>query len=211
MSTDSDGGENSNLIKFQLNNSKLDQAFSLFDDYNRNSPETLVSNGVTYPIEYFYALKLHEWVLKLDPNAGEALLLASRCQHIGRWEIKRSSYPDGRTGYLKWRSDLSKFHAETASSLLRPIGYDETIIEQMREIVLKRRLRTEPDVQTMENALCLVFLEFQFDDLISKQPDEKMIGILQKTWAKMSDPGKDWALKLTYSTRGSELITRALS
>jgi len=211
MGTDTVDGKNSNLLLFRINISKLDQAFSLFDNYNRNSPETLVNDGITYPVEYFYALKLHEWVVKLDPNASEALLLASRCQHIGRWEMQRSSYPDGRIGYLTWRSDLSKFHAETASSLLRSIGYDESIIASMQEIVLKRRLRTEPDVQTMENALCLVFLQYQFDDLISKQPEDKMIGILQKTWAKMSEPGKDWALKLTYSTRGAELISKALS
>ena len=190
--------------------SKLDQAFKLFDDYNRNSPETVVSAGVPYPAEYFYALKLHDWVIKLEPNASETLLLASRCQHIGRWEIIRSSYPDGRTGYLKWRSDLSKFHADTASVLLRSIGYDETIIEKVRDIVLKRRLMTEPDVQTMENALCLVFLEFQFDELLSKLAEDKMISILQKTWGKMSDPGKEMALKLTYSASAAALLKKAL-
>lgn len=190
---------------------KLDQAFSLFDNYNRKSPEQLLINGVTISAEYFYALKLHEWVIKLDPNASEPLQLASRCQHIGRWEIKRASYPDGRIGYLTWRSDLSKFHADTASSILRSIGYDEQIIENMREIVLKKHLKTEPDVQTIEDALCLVFLEFQFDDLILKHPAEKIIGILQKTWKKMSVRGKEWALKLTYSAVGAELISKALS
>jgi len=191
--------------------SKLEEAFRLFDAYNRNSPETVVSGGVTYPAEYFYALKLHEWVIKLDPKAGEALLLASRCQHIGRWEIKRSAYTEGRTGYLRWRSDLSKFHANTASLILRSIGYGELLIDKVREIVLKRGIVTEPDVQTMENALCLVFLEFQFDDLISKLTEDKMISILQKTWNKMSEPGKEQALKLAYSTSAAALIKKALS
>jgi hypothetical protein len=190
---------------------KFEQAIRLFNNYNRNSPETVFSGGEPYPAEYFYALKLHEWVLKLAPNAGEALLLASHCQHIGRWEIQRSMYPDGRIGYLKWRSDLSRFHADTASSLLRSISYDEAIIQEVREIVLKKHLKTAPDVQIMENALCLVFLEFQFDDLISKQPEDKMIGILQKTWAKMSPQGKEQALKISYSPEGAKLIDRALS
>ena len=190
---------------------KFEQAIKLFDTYNRNSPETVFRDEDTYPAEYFYALKLHEWVLKLTPDAGEALLLASRCQHIGRWEIQRGVYPEGRIGYLKWRSDLSKFHADTASSLLRSISYDEETIEKVREIVLKKHLRTETDVQTMEDALCLVFLEFQFDDLIAKQPEDKMIVILQKTWAKMSQQGKEQALKLRYSPDGAKLINQALS
>ncbi len=191
--------------------SKLEQAFNLFDDYNRNSPEMVFSDGDSYPAEYFYALKLHEWVIKLEPNASEALLLASRCQHIGRWEILRSSYPEGRTGYLKWRSDLSKFHAEKASVILRSIGYDEMTIEKVQDIVLKKHIKSEPDVQTIENALCLVFLEFQFDDLISKLPEEKMIPILKKTWGKMSEPGKEKALKLAYSGSAGTLIKKALA
>lgn len=190
---------------------KLAQAFNLFDHYNRNSPETVIHNGVTYPAEYFYAIKLHDRILQLEPHAEEALLLASRCQHIGRWEIQRNAYPEGRNGYLSWRSDLSKFHANTASDLLRSIGYEETIIEEVRQIVLKRNIKTVSTIQTMENALCLVFLEFQFDDLILKQMEDNMISILRKTWAKMSEPGKEQALKLTFSARGSALIKKALS
>jgi predicted SnoaL-like aldol condensation-catalyzing enzyme len=198
-------------IKIIFNMTKLEQAFQLFDDYNRNSPETVSRDGKTYPAEYFYALKLHEWVEKLDPAASEALLLASRCQHIGRWKIQRSTYPDGRKGYLQWRSDLSKFHAETASTILKSIGYDNVIIEKVSEIVQKKHRRTAHDVQTMEDALCLVFLEFQFDDLVSKQPEDKMIDILHKTWAKMSGPGKEQALNIPFSASGSALINKALS
>jgi len=66
------------------------------------------------------------------------------------------------------------------------------------------------DVQTMEAALCLVFLEFQLDDLIAKQPEAKMIGILQKTWAKMSQQGKEQPLKLRYNPDGAKLIQKAL-
>ncbi|MGV3599960.1 MAG: DUF4202 domain-containing protein [Dyadobacter fermentans] len=189
---------------------RLDQAFEQFDDYNRRSPGQIVWDGVTYPVEYFYALKLHEWVVKLDPNASESLLLASRCQHIGRWEIARNSYPDGRVGYLKWRSDLSKYHAGIAAEILAGVGYDDDTISRVKQIVLKQRLKTDEDVQTMENALCLVFLQYQYDDLIAKMTEEKMIDILRKTWAKMTDPGHEAALSLAYSEQGRDLILKAL-
>ena len=190
--------------------SKLDKAFELFDDYNKRSPERVVWENVEYPIEYFYALKLYEWVKKLDPNADESLLLASRCQHIGRWEIARKSYPDGRVGYLKWRSDLSKYHAGIATEILASVGYDEEAINRVKQIVLKQRLKSDADVQTMENALCLVFLQYQYDDLIAKMTEEKMIDILRKTWGKMSDPGQEAALSLQYSDVGRDLILKAL-
>jgi len=114
---------------------KFGQAIRLFDNYNRNSPEAVFSDGLVYPAEYLCP-EASRMGKKLEPNASEALLLASRFQHIGRWEIQRSVYPDGRLGYLKWRSDLSKFHADTASSLLRSVGYDEATIDEVREIVL---------------------------------------------------------------------------
>jgi len=190
--------------------SKLEEAFALFDEYNRRAPEQVTHKGNSYPSEFFYAIKLHEWVTKLEPEASESLLLASRAQHIGRWEIARSTYPDGRAGYLKWRSDLSRFHASKAAEILETVGYDEETIDRVKQIILKQRIKADSDVQTMENALCLVFLQYQYDDLIEKMSEEKMVTILQKTWAKMSDPGRNVALGLDYSDEGKRLITLAL-
>ena len=189
---------------------KLEQAFNLFDTYNQQDPSEVIWNGQHYPAEYFYGIKLYEWVKKLDPEASESLLLASRCQHIGRWEIARKAYPEGRVGYLRWRNDLSKFHAQKAAEILQQLGYEMDMIARVKEIILKKQLKTNTEVQTMENALCLVFLEFQYDDLIKKQPAEKMIDILQKTWAKMSDSGRQVALSLTYREAGKLLLNKAL-
>ncbi|HWV70153.1 MAG TPA: DUF4202 domain-containing protein [Pseudosphingobacterium sp.] len=189
---------------------KLEQAFMLFDQYNQQSPEKITWKGEHYPSEYFYALKLYEWVKNLDQHASEALLLASRCQHIGRWEIERKTYPEGRVGYLTWRSDLAKHHAQKAIEIMDSLNYDADIIAKVREIVLKKGIKRDRDVQTIENALCLVFLEFQYDDLLQKHSEEKMISILQKTWTKMSEEGQQVALTLPYSDKGKALLNKAL-
>jgi hypothetical protein len=190
---------------------KLEKAFILFDTYNRQSPEQISYQGESYPSEYFYALKLYEWINKLQPHAPEALLLASRSQHIGRWEIARNAYPEGRAGYLKWRSDLARFHAQKSAELMLEAGYGEEMTERVKQIILKQRIKADDDVQTIENALCLVFLEFQFDDLIQKLSTEKMIEVLRKTWGKMSDAGREAALAMEYSKEGSGLLKKALS
>ncbi|MGV3704567.1 MAG: DUF4202 domain-containing protein [Arcticibacter sp.] len=189
---------------------RLEQAFELFDEYNKQCPEQITWNDQIYPAEYFYAVELYNWVKKLQPDANEFLLLASRSQHIGRWEIARTQYPEGRTGYLNWRSDLGKFHAAKAGELLEQAGYSAEEIERVQQIIRKQRLKLDADVQVIENALCLVFLEFQFDDLISKLSEEKMINVLRKTWKKMSEEGHNAALKLQYSPLASELISKAL-
>jgi len=190
---------------------KLDQAFALFDSYNRQSPTHISNSGQDYPIEYFYAIKLHEWISVLRSDASEALLLASRCQHIGRWEIPRSSYPEGRIGYLTWRSDLSRFHAQKAEEILRSVDYDDMTIKRVKEIVQKKAIKKDSEVQTMEDALCLLFLQYQYDELIAKQSEEKMIAILQKTLSKMSHQGTQVALTLRYSEEGERLLKKALA
>ena len=190
---------------------KMEEAFLRFDSFNQLDPSEIIWNGQHYPSEYFYALRLYEWVKKLEPNASEPLLLASRSQHIGRWEIDRKTYPDGRSGYLRWRSDLAKFHAKKAIEILQSLEYDNYIITRVTEIILKKKLKMDSEVQTMEDALCLVFLQFQYDDLIKKQTAEKMIAILQKTWAKMSDKGKQVAMSLTYSSSGQQLLEKAIT
>lgn len=190
---------------------KLEEAFKLFDDYNKRAPEMVTWDGVICPSEYFYALKLYDWVKKLEPEASEELLLASRSQHIGRWEVPRNTYPEGRVGYLKWRSDLGKFHADKAGLILEEVGYDHDPIDRVKDIIQKKRLKTDTEVQTIENALCLVFLEYQFEDIIEKFEEEKVIDIVRKTWAKMTEAGHKEALLLQYSDRGIGIVRKALN
>lgn len=201
-----------NFIGFSFSTmTKLLRAFQGFDAYNKKDPKIYTSNGVTYPQEYFLALKLHEWVLKLKPDASEELLLASRSQHIGRWEIPRESYPDGRDAYLKWRRDLALFHAEKASSIMHGAGYDDEKITPVRQIILKQKLKVDADVQTMENALCLVFLEFQYEDFYPKHSPGKVVNILRKSLLKMDSHGHEFALALNFSEKGLAYINEALN
>jgi Domain of unknown function (DUF4202) len=191
--------------------SKLDNAFEKFDSYNKEDPNKLVWNDIEYPAEYFYAIALYNWVRKLEPAASEALQLASRSQHIGRWKIPRASFPRNKAGYLNWRTTLARFHAETAGELMKEVDYDEETISTVKHIILKQNIKTDHEVQVMENALCLVFLEFQYKDFLSNHDEEKVIRIIRKSWNKMSQPGRDAALKLDYDIKGKALLESALS
>ena len=136
------------------------------------------------------------WVERLRPDAGEALLLAARAHHLRRWAIPRDSYPEGRKGYLRWRRDLEDRHAVEAGEILRDAGYDAATVERVGDIVRKRNLARDADVQTFEDALCLVFLETQFSDLAARTEADHMVEITRKTLKKMSEPAKAIALEL---------------
>ncbi|HKI68865.1 MAG TPA: DUF4202 domain-containing protein [Verrucomicrobiae bacterium] len=180
-----------------------------FDQENSCDPNTETVNGVPQPRELVYAQWLTDWVLKLQPNASEALRLAARCQHLCRWTIPRNSYPMTRAGYLKWRADLKKIHAEKAGAILREVGYPEEMIARVQALNLKKNFPQDAECRTLEDALCLVFLEHQLADLARKTEDAKVVNALQKSWLKMTQAARDEALKLSYSPRELSLVQRA--
>ncbi|MBK8395397.1 MAG: DUF4202 domain-containing protein [Leptospiraceae bacterium] len=188
----------------------FNKAIEVFDLENAKDPNKIELNGKEEPYELVYSKWLSEWVNKLNPQCSEELRLAARCQHIKRWEISRSKYPNGKKGYLQWKKELAEFHAKEAANILSQLGYDSQTIERVNSINLKKNLKTDSEVQTIEDALCLVTLQYQIESFSTKHEDEKMIDIIRKTWAKMSEQAKSEALKLQYSERVLKLIQKAI-
>ncbi len=187
-------------------NDKFDAAIRRFDEENARDPHQENNR----PRELLYAERLTGWVLKLRPNASEVLRLAARCQHICRWQSPRESYPMTRPGYLKWRADLKKFHAEKSGAILREVGYEDDTIRRVQDLNLKKNFPADAECRVLEDALCLVFLEFQFAALATKSDDEKMINALRKSWDKMTDAARAEALKLPFGEREKSLVEQAL-
>jgi hypothetical protein len=166
---------------------RFGRAIAAIDAANAESPTG---------IEGDHAVRVTEWVQRLRPDASEALLLAARAHHIRRWTVPRSTYPDGRAGYLRWRRDLHHVHAREAGVILADVGYEPGVIARVQDIIRKQQLATDPEVQTLEDALCLVFIQTQYDELAGKLDAEKMHTVVAKTLAKMSDQGRAVATEL---------------
>ena len=190
---------------------RLQQVMDRIDALNAADPNTDTVNGVVRPRELVYAERLTAWVLRLNPKASEALRIAARGQHVRRWTMPRSQYPMNRQGYLKWRETLKAFHAETVAQVMHEAGYEDAQISRVRSLMSKRELGRDADTQTLEDALCLVFLETQFAELRAKTADEKMLDVLRKTWKKMSEAARAEALRLPLSEAERRLLKRALS
>ena len=190
-----------------MNHEKFLIAIARFDEENSRDPNQ--EDG--RPRELLYAERLTAWVLKLCPAASEPLRLAARCQHICRWESPRENYPMTRPGYLMWRADLKKFHAEKSGAILRAVGYDADTILRVQALNLKKNFPADPEVRVLEDALCLVFLEFQFAALAAKSDAGKMINAVRKSWEKMTDTARAEALKLSFGEREKNLIGQALT
>lgn len=188
---------------------KFTAVLAAIDAANEADPFTITIDGIERPKEQTHAEMMTEWVQRLDPSATDLQLIAARAHHVRRWTILRSEYPEGRNGYLRWRTALKKVHAETVAEAMSAAGYEAADIERVQAIVQKKNLRSDPDVQTHEDALCLVFVATQFDELASRFDRDKMIDIVAKTLAKMSERGIEAALGLDLSEADRDLILAA--
>jgi hypothetical protein len=193
------------IIDMELS-TKYAAVVELIDQANAGDPTSIDYQGESQPKELLYASRHLAWVLHLQPEASELLRIAAQTQHICRWERPRSDYPMNRPGYLKWRENLKRFHAQRAGELMAQVGYGAEEIERVQSLNLKQQLKTDPECQTLEDALCLTFLELGFDDLIAKYDDAKILSIVQKTAAKMSEAGRAQIGTIQFSEAGQRIL-----
>ena len=190
---------------------RLARALDAIDAANAGDPHTIMIDGVSRPKELAHAELMTRWVRTLDPDCSDEQLLAARAHHLRRWTIPRDSYPEGRAGYLRWRTALKRQHADDVGEILRGAGYDDDVVARVQVIVSKQGLGRDPAVQVHEDALCLVFLETQLDELAGKLGEDKTIDVLQKTAKKMSPAGLQAALGLRFAPAATALLELALT
>lgn len=188
------------------------RAWRAVDEANGHDPVRIVVDGVSRPKEVVHAERMAHWVGVLDPAARPAQLIAARAHHLRRWVSPRSDFPDGRAGYLRWRTAHKRRQAEELRALLEPLGCPAAVIDEAVTLVAKDRLRHgDPAAQVHEDALCLVFLELQLDELADRLGEDHTVAVLRKSIAKMSPGGLRAAGGVALSERGARLLATALA
>ena len=190
---------------------KLEQALAAFDQLNSQDPNQVNFNGGKIAREQLYSQRMHSRLMQFKANANEALILAVYSQHIQRWKIARDTYPMTRSGYKQWRQKLAKFHAETAAKVLSRLDYNQEKIERVKYLLQKKGLKRDEDSQTLEDVVCLVFIEYYLAEFAEKHNEEKLIDIIRKSWRKMSDKAHQVALNIDLPEELKGLITKAIS
>jgi hypothetical protein len=192
---------------------RFDRAIAAIDRANAEDPNQLAVDGSPRPRALVESELATAWALRLDPAAGEEVRLAVRAHHIRRWTSPREVYPAGRAGYLRWRRDLAEFHASEVAAILGAEGYDQASAARVQDLVRKRDLRAgaDPDVQLLEDASCLVFLEADFAALADRLDHDHMVDVLRKTLVKMSAAAREIAATIPLARRDRQLLAEAVS
>lgn len=189
---------------------RFNAVIAAIDDANARDPRAVHVDGRAVPAELLYGRRMSDVLGQMAPGASELLRIAARGQHIERWTSPRSNYPAGRAGYIKWRNDLKEFHARRLGEIMMTAGYGPDDAARVGAIVRKERLRSDPDVQMLEDVACIVFLTHYLTDFMSKTDEAKLARILAQTWKKMSAQGHAHAGKLDLPPSALALLRRGL-
>ena len=190
---------------------RLDRAFALIDQANAEDPNRISIGDSMQPAERIYGERMSDMLAQHFPGASELLQIAARAQHIQRWKVPRTDYPDGRAGYHRWRNELKRLHAEWTAAILLDCGYSSDEAQRTGSLIRKENLKSDPETQALEDTACLVFLTHYASSFAAKHDEAKCIAILAKTWAKMSAEGRKGALTLDLPAPVRELLKKAVT
>lgn len=182
-----------------MERASLKCALDAIDNANRADPNEETLAGESMPREYAYSLHMTRWLYELDPSPSERMQIACRAQHIERWKMPRSEYPEGRKSYYEWRQACGRMHGRRAAEIMADCGYPESEWERAEVILTKRELRKDADTQLLEDVACMVFLEKYFAQFYAENAEyerEKWLRIVRRTWGKMSPRAHERALAL---------------
>ena len=192
-------------------NARYDVAVAAIDEANAADPNRVaVRDRAPEALALVHGRLASDWVRALVPDAPEELLLAARAHHLRRWELPRSSYPDGKAGYLRWKRDQRARHAADVAGLLVGAGYDALAVERVQALIRRDDLRTDAGAQAVEDAACLVFLETQLSEVGARLDHELLLDVLRKTARKMSPAGLAAVADVPLDAAGRQLLADAL-
>lgn len=175
---------------------RLKAVIARIDDANAQDPEFIEDETGRHPAALLYGHRMSLTLSEFAPTASDLLQIAVRGQHIERWKRPRSDYPQGRPGYLKWRRDAARFHADRIAGFMQAEGYSSEDAERVGMLIMKQAIKSDAEAQTLEDVACLVFMRWYFAGFGKSRSPEELLAIVEKTARKMSAQGRREALKL---------------
>ncbi len=175
---------------------KWTESLKLIAAANAADPEAVMDGAASHPAALLYGWRMSAELVAFCADASEHLRIAVRGQHIERWKLARASYPKGREGYLAWRRDQGRKHADRVAGLMRDVGYTRDDRDRVALIIRKQGIKRDAEVQVLEDVAALVFLRWYCAGFAEGRDPEELYRIVAKTARKMSAEGRASAARL---------------
>jgi hypothetical protein len=127
---------------------------------------------------------------RLFPLASDVLRIAARGQHVERWLLARSAYPAGKAGYLAWRREQARRHADRVGGMMTEAGFPAADCDRVGILLRKEGLKRDAEVQALEDVICFTFLRWYFAGFAATRDPAEVADIVTKTARKMSAEGR---------------------
>jgi hypothetical protein len=160
---------------------RLHRALALIDVANAADPKGEALD---------YGQRMSAELARLFPAASEVLQVAARGQHVERWLLPRSDYPEGKAGYLDWRREQGRRHADRVAAIMAEAGFPAADGARVGVLLRKEGIKRDPEVQALEDVICFVFLKWYFSPFAADRDAEQTLDIVRKTARKMSAEGR---------------------
>lgn len=160
----------------------LAHALALIDAANAADPT--LEDGV--PAALLYGRRMTAELERLFPDASAVLRIAARGQHVERWLLPRGAYPEGKPGYLAWRREQGRRHAERVAGIMAEAGFGPGDCARVGVLLRKEGIKRDAEVQALEDVICFTFLRWYFAPFAATRPEGEIPGIVEKTARKMS-------------------------
>lgn len=138
------------------------------------------------PAALLYGQRMSAELAHLVPDAPDLLQIAARGQHIERWLLPRTDYPEGRTGYLDWRREQGRRHALRVQGIMEAAGYGPDDIAEAGAMLRKEGIKRDALVQALEDVICFTFIRWYLAPFAAGREPEELLRIVEKTARKMS-------------------------
>jgi len=184
----------------------LGAALAAVDEANKLDPNHI--NGQPRALEQ--GRLATAWLGRLAADPSPELQLAARAHHLERWVLERSSYPEGRAGYLRWRRE-NKAHQAARAREIASTHAPSLSGGRLEQLLLRRNLSGDTETQLLEDIACLVFVETQFDDLAARLERDHLVTIVQRTLTKMSPEAIAAASSVDLSANASSVLDDAVA
>ncbi len=151
-----------------------------------------------------------KWVLKLKPDADEALQIAALAHDIER----------AITGILeKDLDDYSKIHeykqehairsANITFDLLKKHQYDDNIIDKVKNLIINHEVGGNEEADLLRDADSIAYFDYNVKFYHEICGDDQIIEKIKFMYNRMSDQSKDIVKKLKFSNKIKTLFEEA--
>jgi len=160
------------------------------------------------PEDYEHALNTLKWLLKLEPNADDALQLAALAHDIERADEKRKVKRADFNDYNKFKLEHAKNSARILREILTNAGIDRSAIDEACRLVEMHETGGDKKSDLLKEADSISFFDVNLPQYYKREGKEETLKRVKWGYKRLTIIGKD--IVKTFKYENDEMINEII-